>query len=68
ALAVRTMESVLKDLTERLDSFGQKVKYMEENDERVFIELKILSDRLEIYEKVQDRMEIDEAIKKIKRG
>ncbi len=65
--AVRSMESVLEGMNEKIDSLLEKIKAAEENSERITMQLDMLESRLSVSEKLQDRNEISEAVKKIRR-
>ena len=65
--AVRSMESVLEGMNEKIDSLLERIKSAEENDERTTMQLDMLESRLSVSERLQDSNEISEAVKKIRR-
>ena len=65
--AARSMESVLEQMNEKLDSMLGKMKYIEDNNERTSMQLDMLESRLSVSEKMKDRNEIEEAVRKIRR-
>jgi len=65
--AARSMESVLEQMNEKLDSVLGKMKYIEDNNDRTSMQLDMLESRLSVSEKMKDRNEIEEAVRKIRR-
>ncbi|MBI2173223.1 MAG: hypothetical protein HYT73_03385 [Candidatus Aenigmarchaeota archaeon] len=65
--AAKSMETVIEALGEKIDALAQKMRYIEETNEKIAGDVDIMERRLSSAERLQDMNGMEEAVRKIKR-